>query len=221
MTEFLLAPGNAPFLAAAAFVALMALAEALLLAVGLSSDALFSAGHEAGADGADGHDPAAAHGVLAWLGFGRVPLAVLLVSLAAAFALSGLAIQSVAAAAFGALLSPFAAAPLALVPALPLTRAASAAIARAVPREETYVATRASLVGRVGVVVQGDATAELAAEARVPDGHGGSIYVRVFPAEGAEAIPQGTRVALVARSGDDAFVAVPVPADGASARHPF
>ena len=32
MTEFLLAPGNAPFLAAAAFVALMALAEALLAA---------------------------------------------------------------------------------------------------------------------------------------------------------------------------------------------
>ncbi len=217
MTGFLLASENLPFLAAAAFVLLMAAAEGVLLALGLSSDALLGdkaveAPEDGGADGAPGF--------LAWLGFGRVPLAVLLIALGAAFAIAGFAIQAIAGAALGWLLPWPLAAPLALVPALPLTRAAATAIGRLVPREETYVATRASLVGRVGVVVQGEATAALAAEARVPDGHGGSIYVRVFPAEPGQRIPQGTRIALVARSGQDAFVAMPLPADEGGAAGP-
>jgi len=221
---FLLASGNAPFLAAAAFVGLMAVVEAALLALGLSSDALFGKDHDAGMADAvhhqagDGH--AHAEGVLSWLGFGRVPLVVVLVSLGATYAVSGFVIQAVVASLSGAVLPWFFSAPLALLPALPLTRLATTAIARLVPREETYVATRASLVGRVGVIVQGQATAALAAEARVPDGHGGSIYVRVFPAEAADSIPQGTRIALVARSGEDAFVAVPLPEEEAGLLRP-
>lgn len=215
MIDFLLAEGNTPFLAAAMFVALLALLEAVLVALGLSSDAVLGHGDaaDAGEVGAAGIADAGGDasgflgGALSWLGFGRVPLAVLLICLATAFSGAGFVLQAVADALVGHHLPWQAAAAIAILPALPLTRMTTTAVARLVPREETYAVTLSSLVGRIGLVTQGEATTELAAEARVPDGHGGSLHVRVFPEPGALPIPQGARVVLVRRISGDAFEA--------------
>ncbi|MBR0666521.1 YqiJ family protein [Roseomonas hellenica] len=223
MIDLLLQPHNLPFLVAGGFVLLFALLEGALLLLGLSSDALLGHGHD-GAHGLDHHG--GAHGVghdihphdhaeggfLSWLGFGRVPFAVLLIALCAGFAGFGLLVQGLARGILGGPLHWALASIPALAAALPVTRVATVAIARLVPREQSYVASRDSLLGRIAVVVQGTATAALPAEARVPDGFGGSLYVTVVPeAEGA-AIPAGTRVVLLSRT-ERAFVVAPARDD--------
>lgn len=198
MFPFLLLPENLPFLAAAGFVAGTAAVEAALLALGGSLGALAGLDGEADAEG----------GPFAWLGLGRVPFSVLLILLAAGFAGCGFALQAMALATFGAPLSWPAASAAALAACLPLTGYATAAVAHLVPREESHGTRRDELVGRPGVVVQGTATAQLPAEARVEDRSGRPVYVAVVPAPDGAPIPQGTRVVLTARKGI-AFVAEP------------
>jgi membrane protein implicated in regulation of membrane protease activity len=210
MLPFLLLPENAPFLAAAGFVGAALVVEVGLLALGASLDALL--GLEDAPDIPGG-------GALAWLGWGRVPLSVLLVTLAAGFAGCGFALQGMALASFGAPLSwPLASAG-ALVASLPLTAYATACVAHLVPREESYGTRREELVGRSGVVAQGTATAELPAEARVSDARGRAVYVGVVPAEASGPLHQGTRIVLVGRKGIN-FVAEPAVAIDAAAPAP-
>ncbi len=213
MLAFLLLPENLPFLAAAGFVGALAALEAALLAIGASLDAVIGledAPPDAGGPGG---------GAFAWLGLGRVPLSILLVTLAAGFAGCGFALQGMAAASFGAPLAwPLASAG-ALVASLPLTAYATAAIAHLIPREESYGTRRGELVGRPGIVVQGTATADLPAEARVSDARGRPVYVAVVPAQNCGPMPQGTRVVLTGRQGI-AFVAEPAAAAAAGAAAP-
>ena len=201
MLSFLLLPDNVPFLAAAGFVGAMAVAEAVLLALGASLDSL--AGQDAGAPDADG-----AGGLLAWLGLGRVPLSVFLVTLAAGFAGCGFALQGMALASFGAPVPGLLASAGALLACLPLTAYATAGLAHLVPREESHGTKREELIGRQGVVVQGTATADLPAEARVPDARGRPLYVGVVPTEAGGPIPQGTRITITGRKGIN-FIAEP------------
>ena len=100
----------------------------------------------------------------------------------------------------------------------PINKAAyaSAAIAHLVPREESYGTRRGELVGRPGIVVQGTATADLPAEARVADARGRPVYVAVVPAPSCGPMPEGTRVVLTGRKGI-AFVAEPAAAADAAA----
>lgn len=203
MFPFLLLPENLPFLAAAGFVGATAAVEVALLAFGASLG---------GVAGLDGERPdAEAGGPLAWLGLGKVPFSALLVVAAAGFAGCGFALQALAVASFGAPLSWLVASAGALAASLPLTGYATAAIAHLVPREESYGTRRGELVGRPGLVVQGTATAELPAEARVEDPSGRPVYVSVVPAADGAPIPQGTRVVLTGRKGI-AFVAEPAVA---------
>jgi hypothetical protein len=215
MTDLLFQPHNMPFLVAGGFVLLLAVLEGGLLLLGLSSDALLGHGHDAGHDiGPHAHGPDTHHGhgeaggFLTWLGLGRVPLAVLLIALAASFAVFGLLLQALAQGLLGGPLHPAIASVPALAAALPATRISTVAVARLVPREQTYVASQDSLLGRVAVVVQGTATQALPAEARVPDGFGGSLYVAVVPEAEAAPIPTGTRIILLSRT-ERAFVVSP------------
>ena len=206
---FLLLPDNALFLAAAGVVVATAALEAVLLALGASLGALTGLDDAADAEG----------GALAWLGLGRVPLSVLLVVAASGFAGCGFALQAVALASFGAPVPwPWASAG-ALAASLPLTAYASAAIAHLVPREESYGTRRGELVGRPGIVVQGTATADLPAEARVADARGRPVYVAVVPVASRGPIPQGTRIVLTGRQGL-AFVAEPAADPGAAPSAP-
>ena len=217
MLSFLLLPDNVLFLAAAAFVGALAVAEVVLLALGASLESF--AGQDGGAPDAEG-----AGELLAWLGLGRVPLSVFLVTLAAGFAGCGFALQGTALASFGAPVPWPLAAPGAFAACLPLTAYATAGLAHLVPREESHGTRREELVGRQGVVVQGTARADLPAEARVPDARGRPLYVGVVPAEGRDPIPQGTRVTSIGRKGIN-FVAEPAadaagPAPAAPSRPP-
>lgn len=196
MIDTLLSPENLPFTAALGAMAMLAVLEALALLAGASLHGHFDAAIPDDIGG------------LSWLGFGKAPFIVVIASLATLFGILGLVIQSLSEAAGAGPLSPGLASFAALVAALPVTNRVSRALARFLPRDETYVGDRAKLIGSIGTIVQGTAMADLPAECRVPDGHGGSLYVQAVPDSDVDPIPEGTRVLIIRRE-DHHFAVVP------------
>jgi hypothetical protein len=87
-----------------------------------------------------------------------------------------------------------------LASALPATRAASRILARYLPTEETTAVDRDSLVGRMAVIVTGQAASGSPAQARARDVHGQPHYVMVEPDEADEIFDEGETVILLRRS---------------------
>ena len=196
MFDFLLFPENLPFSVALLVMLLIGAAEA----IGLGAGAAHIDGH--GDVGAGGPD------LLAWLGVGIVPLLIVLVTLLALFGLIGLGGQQIATALTGAPLSPWLAAPLALVAALPLTGICARGLAHILPQDETTAVGIGSLVGRRAEIVVGEARRGSPARARVRDVHGQTHYVMVEPTADDERLATGATALLVRREGE-LFFALP------------
>ena len=185
MLDFLLAPENLPF------------AVALLVMLGIG--AVEAVGFGFGGADVDLHGDGA--DALGWLGIGQVPLLVILVVLLALFGMIGIALQQFADALLGAPLSPWLAAPLAFVGALPLLGVSARALARVMPSDETTAVSLDSLVGKRAEVTVGSARRGSPAQARVRDVHGQAHYVMIEPASDDHAIGAGETVLLVRREG--------------------
>ena len=188
MLEIIAAPANLPFSVALLVMLLIGLVEAL----GLGASAAHIDLH-VDADGGD---------LLGWLGFGRVPLLMLLVVFLALFGLAGLAIQQ-----YAGPLPLWMAAPAALAAALPLTGLGARGLARIMPQDETTAVSLDSLVGRRGTITIGTARRGSPAQARVRDIHGQIHYVMVEPYDDDHAIGEGETVRLDRRDGN-IFIAV-------------
>lgn len=189
MLDFITAPANAPFGVALVLMLMIGTVEAIGLGLGAADIDM------------DAH----AHGdtdLLGWLGVGQVPLLMLIVVLLALFGLTGLVLQQAAAALLGSPLSPWVAAPVALVAALPLTGISARGLARVLPADETTAVGLDSLVGRRATVTVGNAKRGSPAQARVRDVHGQSHYVMVEPTGDNEIIAAGETLLLVRREGN-------------------
>lgn len=149
-------------------------------------------------------------GPLGWLGVGRVPLLIVLLSLLTAFGLAGVIEQWAARAALGAMLPGWLASVGALAAAVPATRVIASGLARVMPQAETQASAAEGFVGRTAKVGAATARIGLPAEAKLTDAHGQDHYVRVVPAEG-DALAGGTQVLLVGKTGG-VFDAIPDPA---------
>lgn len=199
--EFLLAGPNQAFLVAILVTLLIAAAEVASLLMGLGlSNALDSLLPDLDVDlEADGLDSAEG-GILAegfsWLNVGRVPLLVLLISFLTLFAGLGLLTQWLASAVIG-LLPGLLVAPAAALAAVPLTRAASAALARVIPREETYAVSADQFVGLIAKVTLGPVRHRIAGRARVTDRFGNTHNVRVRGSKPGARFTRGQPVLLV------------------------
>lgn len=191
--SFLLSPDNVPFVAALVLMLLIGVVEAL----GLGGGAALGDG----LDGADADVNVETPSLLSWINVGRLPLLMLIVVFLLAFGLTGLVGQAVLAGAIGRTLPWFAATPLAFAVALPVTRVFGRVVARILPKDETSAVSRDSLVGRVAVIVTGEARQGSAAEARVRDEHRQVHYVMVEPDEAGDVFPQGSSVLLVRHAG--------------------
>lgn len=181
MIAFLLAAENIVFVSALILMLLIG----VLQAIGLGGD-----GHVDAPDWLD------------WMGFGRVPLLVVLVLLLAGFGLIGLIGQQLAADFAGALLPWWIAVPGAAVAALPAAGLAARILAPVLPQDHTTAIDVEDLVGRAAVVVTGRATPGSPARARVEDWHGQTHYVMLEPDNPGQAFEEGERVLLVRREGD-------------------
>jgi hypothetical protein len=216
MFEFIAAGPNLAFSVALAVMLSLAVLEVLTTFVGASLSSLLDQiipdmdvdadvdidadmdadiGPSAGAGGGD-----ALSKLLGWFYVGKVPFLILLVLWLTVFGLVGLVGQSIAVAVTGTLLPGIAAAALAFLLALPLVRFCAAGFARLIPKEETSAISEASFVGRTATVTLGEARAGEPAQAKLTDEFGQDHYVMVEP-RGAETLPAGTTVRIVARSG--------------------
>jgi len=194
MIEFLLLPDHYAFSVALVVMLMIGIVEGLGL------------GFPPETPDVDGGGPA---GPLGWLGFGRLPLLILLVVALGVFALVGLAIQQAALAWWGGVLPARTAGAAATLIALPLTAAGSRALARILPTDETSAVSLDTLLGRRGRILLGAARAGSPARARVRDQHGQSHYVLVEPNLAGDTLREGAEILLVAREPGH-FRAIPI-----------
>ncbi len=204
--DSIIQPGTAPFWVALLVVVGLGLVELVSVLLGLSASGLLddSIGHH----GPDGHEAGLLGGWMSWLNAGGVPILVLAVILLSAFAVFGFAIQGLAA----GLLRPLpaiAAMPLALGPALPVTRWLSRGIARVIPRDETNALSQADFIGLVGTVTIGPLDQGHPGAVRVKDRYNNIHTLRAKAAPGHR-IETGAVVVIVDGS-DGLFQAIPAP----------
>ena len=189
MWGFLTAGGNVPFVAALLLMILVGVVELLGLGGALSSDG--------DGDLIDGESPS----ILSWLNIGRLPLLMLIVVFLFSFGMIGIIGQRLLHGIAGVYAPAWISAPLGLLAALPLTRIFGRWVSKVMPKDETTAVSRDSLVGRVAVIVTGEARVGSAAQSRVRDQHGQVHYVMVEPDEADVTFAQGDSVILVRMAG--------------------
>jgi hypothetical protein len=206
--DALIAPGVEPFAIAALVMAGLVAVEILTSLVGLSLSEMM--GKEIGFAPDYGD---ADHGVLAGIASfvnpAGVPVLVLIIVALAGFSAAGYALQA-AAAAVAAPLPAAVAALVAFAAAVPLTRGASRAIARIIPRDETYAVGPDDLVGLVAEVTLGPVDQGAAGRLKVKDRHGNWHFPMARAAAGAVALPVGAEVLIVERE-NLVYRVIPVP----------
>lgn len=187
MFDFLLIPQTLPFSVALLLMVLIGMAEA----IGIGASAAHVDAH-ADADG----------DWLGWLGIGQVPLLIVLVVLLALFGMIGIGVQQLATAFLGAPVSPWLAAPVALVGALPLTGMCARALAHVLPGDETTAVTLEHLLGKRAEIVVGEARRGSPARGRVRDVYGQTHYVMIEPTDDNAVLKTGATALLVHRDGE-------------------
>ena len=214
----LVAPALFPFTLAAAVMAGLVVVEALSLFLGQSLSAVVDGalGHETGGGGdlataADAGGALSPAALMSWINLGRVPFLILLILALAVFALAGFVLQGLAAAFLAPLPAP-AAILLAFAATLPALRVSTKAIARLIPRDESYVVTADDLIGATAEVTLGPLDQGLPGQVRAVDRHGNTHFLRTRAAPGAPAMEAGDRVLIVDRA-DAVYVAVPAAPD--------
>jgi len=190
----LLADYNMPFAVALVVMVLLGLVQAVGLG-GLLGDA------DADADADSGF----ADGLLSFLGIGRVPLMIWLISFLVLFAAVGVGIQALADGLLGGPLDRWLAAVLAGLAAVPVNGLLVRPLAAILPGDETTAVGLDSLLGRRARIVTGKAAAGYPARAQVHDHHGQVHYVMVEPHEAGSEMLEGDELLLVRREHETFF----------------
>lgn len=147
----------------------------------------------AASDAADSGPPAEVPDggtAMSLLGLGRVPFAIWLAALLLGFGLSGLAVQAVSGGILPAALAALPAAAAGLITA----RGVAGALGGLVKPNETTATGPQFMGGLRGVVTQGTARRDVAAEVRLRDRHGNIHYQRCEPFRDTDVIAEGTEV---------------------------
>lgn len=204
------APEMIPFSAALALLAGLVLIETALLTIGLGVSGIGDSDLGDADMGADAPEVGAFGKALSFVGFGKVPAMVVVMSLAGTFGAAGFLVQQAAEAVSGSLLP----ASLAAVPALFLSLATTGRIARTVarilPSDETSAVSANSLIGRTATLTYGEATTGSVATAKVTDHLGGVHVIHVKAGAPEDVFTAGDRVLIASRS-DGFFIGTPVP----------
>ena len=201
LLEHVMAPEVRPFAIAAAMILIVGSIEVVSMLVGASLSEMLGTTIDFGHPSDNG-----VLNAISWINVGGVPLLIFLLLLLGAFSITGFLIQDVARMVAGPLPATVASVG-AVVVSVPLVRAASGAIARVIPKDESYAIGLGDLVGRVGEVVVGPLDQGPPGRVSVADVHGNRHFVSAVAAPTSSPLPQGTLVLLVDRV-DTRFVAV-------------
>ncbi|QOG20381.1 MULTISPECIES: OB-fold-containig protein [Bradyrhizobium] len=201
LLEHVMAPEVRPFAVAAAMILIVGSIEVVSMLVGASLSEMLGTSIDFSHPSDNGVINA-----ISWVNVGGVPLLIFLLLALGAFSITGFLIQDIARMVAGPLPATVASAG-AVVVSVPLVRAASGAIARLIPKDESYAVGLGDLVGRVGEVVIGPLDQGPPGRVSVADIHGNRHFVWAVAAPASGPLPQGTMVLLVDRD-DTRFVAV-------------
>lgn len=210
LIDFLLSGQNIPFLIAYVVMLAFGLVAVIGGAVGHGHDHDADVGGHDIAHGADGHLPGDLNHdghvdfgdtVLGFLGLGKAPLTMLLVSFAWCFGSCGFVTQWIAKGIAEALLPAGAAALIALFPALVLHSFVARGIGYFTSREDSTAVHSDSFVGKTATVVIGQTTKGKPTQAKLKDQHGQTHYVLVEPHRDEDVLNAGEEVIIVARRG--------------------
>jgi len=136
---------------------------------------------------------------LSFIGIGKVPVVMVLMSFLALFGLSGYLAQHSAKALSGDFIPLAAAVPAALVVSLLATGRVAALLARYLPGEETTAVRADSLIGGTARIKYGDARFTRPASATVEDRYGNVHHIQVKASDPEEVIFEGQQAKLVSR----------------------
>jgi membrane protein implicated in regulation of membrane protease activity len=201
LLEHVMLPEVRPFAIAAAMILIVGSIEVVSMLIGASLSEMLGTTIDFGHPSDNG-----VLNAISWINLGGVPLLIFLLLLLGAFSITGFLIQDVARMVAGPLPATVASVG-AVVVSIPLVRAASRGIARAIPKDESYAVGLGDLVGRVGEVVIGPLDQGPPGRVSVADIHGNRHFVWAVAAPTSSPLPQGTMVLLVDRAGTR-FVAV-------------
>jgi hypothetical protein len=148
---------------------------------------------------------------LGWLHVGRVPALVLIVVFLAAFSFTGLTANLVVHRLLGIWVPALISVPLAFVSAMPVVRILGAGLARVIPKDESSAVTLDTLVGRVAMIIGGEARRGNPAQGKVVTDSGQTLYVMIEPDDAQGALVNGDKVLLVRQLGGTRFTAIPNP----------
>ena len=206
LTDILLAPDVRPFAVAAAIMMALGGIELLAMLIGFSIGELFGKEVAVDVDSGDGLG-----GLFLWVNAGRLPLLILIVLALGVFSIAGFFLQGLAHG-VGISIPVVIAAIAAACISLPAIRVTSRAIARIIPRDETYAVDDADFVGKVAEVSVGPLDQGLPGRVRLKDvfGNWHSLVARASP--DSASLPVGASVLLVDRDAKS-FIAISAPAD--------
>lgn len=145
--------------------------------------------------------------LLGWLGFGRLPLLMLLAIFLTSFGMIGMIGQHLVLDLSGALLSPLIAVPAAAAASIPATALAARLLAPILPCDQSSALPIDALVGSFACIVTGAARTGSPARARVEDAYGQAHYVMVEPDNAGQTLKEGETILLVRRE-DHVFRAI-------------
>jgi membrane protein implicated in regulation of membrane protease activity len=201
LLEHVMSPEVRPFAIAAAMIVIVGSIEIISMLVGASLSEMLGTNIDFGHPSDNGVINA-----ISWINVGGVPLLIFLLLMLGAFSITGFLIQDIARLVAGPLPATLASVG-AVVVSVPLVRVTSRAIARVIPKDESYAVGLGDLVGRVGEVVIGPLDQGPPGRISVADIHGNRHFVWAVAAPSSPPLPQGTMVLLVDRV-DTRFVAV-------------
>ena len=206
ISDLLLAPDVRPFAIAAAIMVTLGVIELLTTLAGFSFGGVV--GQEVSVD-ADGHH--GLDGLFLWINAGRLPLLILIILALGIFSIEGFLLQGIAHM-VGTAVPVAIAALVAGAGSIPVIRSASRALARIIPRDETYAVSDADFVGKVALVSIGPLDQGLPGRVRLKDVFGNWHTVAARASLDSEALPVGASVLLVDRDAKG-FIAISAPAD--------
>jgi hypothetical protein len=207
--DLLLASDVRPFAVAAGIVLVLGGIEAIAMLIGFSiSDVFGSKEVDLGAKDVHAETDSAGFfgGLFLWFNAGRLPLLILLILTLGLFSILGFFIQGVAHG-IGVSLPAWVTGLLSAAWTVPMVRTCSRAIAKILPRDETYVVDEADFVGHVGEVSVGPLDQGLPGKVRLKDVFGNWHTVAARAQADSNALPVGASVLLVGRDARS-FIAV-------------
>jgi hypothetical protein len=199
--ELFIAKESLPFISAIFIVLMVAIFEGIAMLTGISFSTWLDNVLPEGAGDS----------WLGWLHIGKVPILVMLVTFLTIFACNGLLINAMAMLLLGFYPIPLLSVLAAFIAAIPLVRMCASVIARIIPKDESYAIALHTLVGHVGVIVNGTAKQNYPAQAKVTSMQGQVFYVHVEPEDMNTELHSGESVLLVKHVSGSKFQAIANP----------